>query len=313
MQSPRRTSRLRNITLLLPFDYGAVSEELTFSELSDIQRYRNSALVEKGALVEDEIELRYGVQPNVLPSFVNLDGFPKLRKLFLKGTHIVPLLGLVSQPDARIFRGTAPSLRHVSVHGPFLFEELFDFMHWLNQLSAPTLQSLSLKEIQFGFCTHYRNSWPNMPQLRSLELEGINLAYLQALPCYGLRKLFVASSGNLPSTDSALTYLLETVAKTVEVVSIIQNKQPKFGRANDHHTFSTGFVNALARCLQLRHFESVGCNFFEMEDWHFLCARTFLHLDQVHVEAQHPKLYDRPDHLDMFCTVSLALLFRCSR
>lgn len=41
----------------------------------------------------------------------------------------------------------------------------------------------------------------------------------------------------------------------------------------------------LARCLKLRHFESVGPTFFKLEDWLFLCKRNFLHLDQVRVEA----------------------------
>jgi hypothetical protein len=37
------------------------------------------------------------------------------------------------------------------------------------------------------------DTWPTTPRLRSLELREIDLAYFEALPCPGLRKLFVAS------------------------------------------------------------------------------------------------------------------------
>jgi hypothetical protein len=80
--------------------------------------------------------------------------------------------------------------------------------------------------------------------------------------------------------------LLTTVAPSIQAISLIQLASDVESRARDAYSvFSAPFVNALARCLKLRHFESVGRFFFRVEDWKYLCTRAFAFLDQVHVES----------------------------
>jgi hypothetical protein len=144
------------------------------------------------------------------------------------------------------------------------------------------------------------------PNLRDLLLTGIHtssfdLAYAETLPGYRLRKLFIALKYGPLETDDGITALLGTAAATLEAVSIVEHKLQLLEEVDEYLVFSTDFVNALTQCLKLLHFESVGSHFFKREDWQFLCARSLPHFDQVHVEAQHLKLYDRPDHLDLLC------------
>jgi hypothetical protein len=98
------------------------------------------------------------------------------------------------------------------------------------------------------------------------------------------------------------------LAQPLVVVSIIDHKFPRlYWSRKNYYVFSTNFVNGLARYIKLRHFESVGSYFFKQEDWRFLCERTFPVLDQVHVEALHPKRFNRPDELDALCSVRSTL------
>jgi hypothetical protein len=258
------------------------------------------------SLTSLEIQLRYFTRPRPLPKFVNLDGLPELRDLSLTGTHIMGTLGLVSNPDPEMFRGKSSSLRHVSVRGPFCFDNFTDLPNWLDRLShSRQLRGLCLDGIKFqhgpDVWIQDPDNWPSLPQLRYLELREVDLAYFEAMPCSGLRKLFVTSKHGPMESDGELTTLIEKASATLEAVSIVADKVPRRTKVNAYHVFSADFVNTLTRCLRLRHFELVGSFCFRSEDWQFLCARSFPHFDQVHVEAQHPKFYDRPDNLDILC------------
>lgn len=256
-----------------------------------------AALPSIESLTRLEIQLQFNIVPYALPDFVDLDGYPNLLEVLLTGTNTARIFGHGRYPDPTIFRGSSRSLRYVAVHGPFIFESFNSLQDWLEQLSAKTLYGLSLNGIKFGYSPHddlrlfNHESWPAMPELRSLELlGGIDVAYFRALPCYSLRKLFVSASFN---TDAALTQLLETAAEELTALSITEHEYPRF------HVFSTAFSNALNHCLKLRHLEIVGGYCFEPKEWRVLCRWVFSQLHQLHVEARPAKLCGHQHNLDL--------------
>ena len=257
------------------------------------------------------IEIRWLIAPCLLPEFVDLDVFPNLQNLSLTATGPGRIFELGSRPDANIFRGYSPSLRTLLVQGQFLFKDFASLKHWLTRLSAKTLHSLKLCGIEFD-CdlddvpwSLDPESWPEIGQLQTLELGELELAYFQALPCPRLRKLCISSKSSWQEDEEPLIRLLKTAASSIEVISIVEREPTRIRNSNQYLVYSEDFVMTLAYCLKLRHFESVGRRYFELLDWQFLCVRVFPSLDQVHVEAQHPKQFTRPDKLDLLCSVSV--------
>jgi hypothetical protein len=256
------------------------------------------------SLTELEFQLRWSIDPPPWHDFIDLDGLPNLQTLFLHGIHVLPVLGQRSYPNPGIFRGNSSSLRCISVRGPFMFLSFAELTRWLKQLSASSLQSLIFDGVKFGYRpgtqhSHESSSWPAMPQLRSLELERLDIEHFQALPCNHLRKLFISSESGPWQRDRTLAYLLDTAALSIEVVSVrVRNCVCASGL---YHIYGRDVVNTLVRCLALRHFESVGCVYFQLKDWQFLCERAFPYVDQVHVEAEQPLYYPRSNDFARLC------------
>lgn len=156
-------------------------------------------LPEIAGLTHLEIQLRLSIMQTALPIFFGLDGNSSLHTLRLTCTHTSTAIELGTYLNLILFRGYSSSLRYVAVSDPFLFQDFATLKRWLKRVSSETPHSLSLNAIQFGYHPHDVDSslvsaaWPSVPQLRSLELGDIDPAYFQAFPCFGLRKLFVAT------------------------------------------------------------------------------------------------------------------------
>jgi hypothetical protein len=232
-----------------------------------------------------------------MPPFINLDGFPQLQEFHLSATRSSNF-GDDFFADPLIVRGRSSSLRRLIVEGAFYFDDYVSLKDWLIQLSAKTLVSLSLNGIRFPHLSPHWSTWPKMPNLRSLELHGIMLSHFSAFPCGGLCQLYVSSETDL--NDDALRAMLQSARHSLEVLSVV--RRPFIRR---DLVLSSLTVDALARCLKLRHLELVGmcCG---PEDWKFLWHRVFLLLDQLHIETWNTSF-------PVSQRLALGILLTCSR
>jgi hypothetical protein len=231
------------------------------------------------------------------PTFVRLDDLPALQELVVSQRVLPETRWLSMEPytPENFIVGDSSSLRHATLHEAG-FASFTCFTNWLSTTSPKTLLSLSFNFLDFDFDEDDSSelhldpeSWPELTKLRSLELRETDPTYFRAMPYRGLRKLFISQSGKWRL--GPLVELLRTVAPSIQAISLIQPASNVQSRARDAYSvFSAPFVDALARCLKLRHFESVGRFFFRVEDWRYLCARAFAFLDQVHVESKHQDL-----------------------
>ena len=189
------------------------------------------------------------------------------------------------------FIGNSSSLRHATLHEA-RFASFERFTEWLGTTAPDSLLSLSFNRLHFEYDPDEPTGlyvsdahWPELPKLRSLELHNTDPTYFRAIPYHGLRKLFI--SNPLRLRLSPLLDLLVTVAPSIQAISLVQPTSGPSDYTEKYSVFSTAFVDALSRCVKLRHFESVGCYFFTLSDWRCLCASFFGSLDQLHVESRH--------------------------
>jgi hypothetical protein len=224
---------------------------------------------------------------------VNLNVQPALRELvvsqqILRETGAFPAAHYTPKD---FFVGDSSSLCHVTLHEA-RFASVECFREWLSTIASESLLSLSFNRLHFEYdpcedtAPHaFDAQWPEMPRFRSLELHNTDPTYFRAMPYDGLRKLFISSPQRLRLRP--LVDLLERVGSFIQAFSLVQPASGPSDCTEKYSVFSTAFVDALSRCIDLRHFESVGCYFFTLKDWRYLCARVFDSLDQLHVESRH--------------------------